>query len=288
MNEDSRGKSVYNLLPPSVKREIDGLLLSRGGEISEIHLKAGRASSIIIGGKRIKLVSSLLKEDVEKVFSALTNESLYAYRDSILSGYISAPGGVRVGVVGEARYDSGRLVGISKVTSLCFRIPSLESSFKDELYDAFSRAERGVLIFSPPGAGKTSALRSLTHSIGKAKEGLKLAVIDERFEFTPEDFFDTRADFLRGYKKKDGLEIALRALSPDVIIVDEIGSSEEAEAMLAYLNSGVKIVATVHAKSYTELFKKRNLAQFFEYEIFDVFVGLSHVNNKFSCEVIGL
>ena len=285
MKNISSEVDYYSALPASVKREIDRLLLTHGGNISELHLKIGKGSSLIIGGERVSLHVSVSQNELESVVSILTGASLYAYRDSILSGYISAARGVRVGVVGEARYESGALIGISRISSLCFRIPASESSRKDELCAAFYKARRGLLIYSPPGAGKTSALRSLASSLAYGRNGLKIAVIDERLEFYPDDYLDLRIDLLRGYKKRDGLEIALRTLSPEVIMVDEIGSFEEAEAMLPYVNSGVKIVATAHASSYEELKRKKNLLPFFEFGVFDSFAGLLRKGNEFFCEV---
>ena len=284
-SENGGELDFYFLIPPAIKRELDSLLLSRSAYVSELHLKIGKSSSVIIGGERIGLSQKLTSEDIEKTFNLLTESSLYAYRDSLASGYITLGGGVRVGVIGEARYDGGTLVGISKISALCFRIPGGENSLKKEILEAFFGTRRGLLIYSPPGAGKTSALRTLAKEIGKGRLGKKVAVIDERLEFPVEDYFDTRVDLLRGYKKKDGLEIALRSLSPEVIMVDEIGSESEALAMLSYLNSGVKTVATVHAENYEEVFKKKNLDLFFKYKVFDAFLGLRRVGGEFSCEV---
>ena len=132
--------------------------------------------------------------------------------------------------------------------------------------------------------------RLLTHrgSLAKAiggENGKRVVVIDERLEFSPEDYFDTRVDLLRGFKKRDGLGIALRSLSPEVIMVDEIGSEGEAFAMLSYLNSGVKFVATAHADGLSMLKRKKNLEPLFERGVFDVFVGLRRFGASFFCEV---
>lgn len=285
LSKKTLSRDFYSNLPPNVRRELDGLLFSRGGFLSELHLKIGKSSSAIIGGERINLSVSLAGEELRALFSRLTENSLYAYRDSISSGYVTLPGGVRVGIVGEARYDGGELVGISNITALCFRIPSGLFSHKDELIKAFASARRGLLIYSPPGAGKTSALRALAYTLGKGRSGKKVTVIDERLEFSPEDYLDVRVDLLRGYKKSDGLEIALRTLAPEVIMLDEIGSENEARAMLSYLNSGVKIVATAHAGEYSELIKRKSLSAFFEHGIFDAFFGLWRREGEFFCEV---
>ena len=284
LKECVRG-DFYTLLPESVKRELDGILFSRNAHLSELHLKIGGASSVLIGGERINLSSRLSKEELESLFLRLTENSLFAYRESVLSGYITLRGGVRVGIVGEARYESGKLLGISNISALCFRIPGAVFSNKDELLDAFSLTKRGLLIYSAPGGGKTSALRTLSYVLAFGRKGKKVAVIDERLEFSPEDYLNVRVDLLRGYRKSDGLEIALRTLAPEVIMLDEIGSESEAYAMLSYLNSGVKIVATAHAESYSELLKRRNLFPFFEHGIFDVFFGLKRLGGEFFCEV---
>ncbi len=282
---ESLRRDFYLFLPSRIKRELDGLLFSRGSFLSELHLKTGSSSSVIIGGERINLSARLTGAELEAVFLRLTENSLYAYRDSISSGFVTLEGGVRVGIVGEARYDKGALVGISNFSALCFRIPSGDFSNKDELMNAFLSARQGLLIYSPPGAGKTSALRALAYMLGRGRAGKKIAVIDERLEFFPEDYLDVRVDLLRGYKKSDGLEIALRTLAPEVIMLDEIGSCAEAEAMLSYLNSGVKIVATAHAESYSELLKRKSLSPFFRHGIFDVFLGLRRRGGEFFCEV---
>ena len=283
--KDISERDFYLFLPAGLKRELDGILFSRTAPISELHLKIGSLSSVIIGGERISLSYFVTDGEIESLFQRLTEDSLYAYRESILSGYVTLKGGVRVGVVGEARYDGGRLVGINNVSALCFRIPNGEFSNKEALMKAFLSSRRGLLIYSPPGAGKTSALRALAYMLGRGRDGKKLAVIDERLEFSPENYLDARVDILRGYKKCDGLEIALRTLAPEVIMLDEIGSENEAKSMLSYLNSGVKIVATAHAESYSELTKRKSLVPFLERDIFDVFFGLSRRGGEFFCEV---
>jgi len=50
--------------------------------------------------------------------------------------------------------------------------------------------------------------------------------------------------------------LCLRALSPDVIVTDEIGREEDLAAIKEAINSGVAVVATAHASSLADL-KKR-------------------------------
>lgn len=282
---------AVRFLPERLKRELDFLSLSRESlfeTLSELRLRIGRASSILLGGERIFLGSELGREELAATFARLCGGSLYAHRDTIANGYISLNFGVRVGISGQARYEDGRLVGISEVASLVFRIPERSIADCGELLCAFKRAHSGLLVYSSPGVGKTTALRSLALRLATGREALNVAVIDERLEFIRDDYLSASVDILRGYKKSDGMGVALRTLSPEVIIVDEIGGEEEAKAALSYVNSGVRFVASAHAGSYAELMKKKNLEPFFENAVFDVFVGIKTSGGKRSYEVITL
>lgn len=273
----NNAEKMLNYLPRRVSEEIVRLSSSRGVGIlgiSEIRLRAMGKNSIIIAGERINLSTSASFDEVARTFSLLCEGAVYARRDGIREGYISLFGGIRVGVCGTARYDGGQLVGISDITSLVFRIPTGVFFGIGPLYEAWGKSKRGMLIYSPPGVGKTTALRVLTSVIGGGRCGEQVAVVDERCEFVPEDYLNSSVDILRGYKRAEGMEIALRTLSPSVIVVDEIGRSREADAMLESLNSGVRILASAHAQSYSEIQKRTAMKPFMENDVFDVFAGI--------------
>ena len=63
-------------------------------------------------------------------------------------------------------------------------------------------------------------------------------------------------DVLNGFSKTDGIMQAVRCLSPDYIICDEVGSSREAELLEQSLNAGVKVIASIHSSNREELLKK--------------------------------
>ena len=272
---------MQKYLPRRIRAELDRLLSSRKSsydEISELRLRSFGNSSVYIGGERILLCTQLGEDELGECVSLMCEGSLYSKRDGIREGYISLSDGVRVGICGRARYDGGALVGVSEVSSLVIRVPSVTKADIAPLFDAWKNTERGLLIYSPPGVGKTTALRSLVGYIGSLRQ--EVAVIDERCEFVSDDYKRSSVDILRGYKRDVGMEIALRTLSPDVIAVDEIGKKSEAEAMLESLNSGVKIIATAHASSLDTLRERPNMRPFFESDVFDSFVGISLVGKK--------
>ena len=274
-------EKVLAALPSQLALEIkNAVQLQRRRIPEELRLRAYGASSALVLGERIPLLTSLDTSVLSNIASSLVQGALYAHRESLEEGYISLASGVRVGVFGQARYDGGRLVGVSGVTSLVFRIPTEPRTAYAELYPAFLRSVHGMLIYSSPGVGKTSALRSLVGILGRASPSLQVAVVDERREFLPEDYRGASVDVLQGYKKDLGMEIALRTAAPDVIAVDEIGSEREAMLMVSSLSSGVRFLASAHAGTLEELLSRPILRPFFSLRAFDVFCRIEREGSR--------
>ncbi len=275
--------NILEYLPLRAVREIKRLCNSRRELLkttSEIRLRLGYASSLLASGERIPLFVNLDLKELQEAVRLITGGSLYSARESIKNGYISINGGIRVGICGNARYEGGELIGASDISSLVYRIPLGNERIDFDFERAYSEIKRGILIFSPPGVGKTSALRAFAKSISTGRNSKNVVVVDERCEFIISDYFASNVDILRGYKKPEGMEIALRALSPDVIMVDEIGSAEEAEKILSFLYCGVKIIATAHASSLHELSSRRALSPLFEASVFDGFLGIEKLGGN--------
>lgn len=272
-------------LPCGIMRNIKRICASRRGgifSVGEIHLSVGSGSSFLSHGERIYIPLFVTAIEMRETVEKLCGGALYAHRESLSEGYISLEGGIRVGVCGRARYECGRLVGVSDITSLLFRIPSEESSVVDELFAAWRGTERGMLIYAPPCGGKTTALRSLVCKIAGERERQRVAVVDERCEFIPEECMRLGVDLFRGYKRADGLEIALRTMAPEVLVIDEIGARRESDELVDSLNSGVRLLASAHAGSYEEVLRRVSLLPFFDLKIFDVIVGIFNTDGIYS------
>ena len=115
----------------------------------------------------------------------------------------------------------------------------------------------------PPGGGKTTALRGLVDVVSQK---LRVAVVDTRGElygFAE----DALVDVLSGYPKAKGAEIAVRTLSPQVLVLDEIGA-EEAQALVALSSLGVRVVASAHAKEARELLARESMRRLFSCGLF--------------------
>ncbi len=285
---EKRASLVISTIGGRIGEEIERIALSRRSGLSgikEICIRAEGRSSVVIGEERIPLYSTVTKAETEKLMSRLCDGALYAYRDSIASGYLTLKGGVRVGISGYAKYEYKSFVGVSDIRSLLFRIPGHACEFAERLYEIFSEGVgSGMLIYSPPGVGKTTALRSLASSLGTGRSPYRVAVIDERCEFDEEDYADAEVDILKGYKRRRGIEIATRTMAPEIIMIDEIGA-DDAEGIAAVSKCGIPLIATAHAGSYEELLMRSALYTLIGSGVFDVFVGISYSDGEYRLTV---
>ena len=276
LEKTNKCEMVIDMLPTAVRDEVLRICrCRRGGVLSvrEIRIRVGGLSSVRFSDESIRLVAQVTGDEMADMVHKLTDGALYAHKDSICSGYVSVSGGIRVGLVGTARYERSEVAGISDIRCALFRFPSGECEFLDELADAFDTSY-GMLIYSPPGVGKTTALRALAKLLGSAERGYRVAVIDERFEFDPDEYRTESVDILRGYRRREGIEIATRTMSPDLIMIDELGA-DDASGICDVVRCGIPIIATAHASSFSELCERSALGKILSSGAFDTYVGIS-------------
>ena len=160
-------------------------------------------------------------------------------------GYLTAPGGHRIGVCGLSLYKNGYPEGIREITSLCIRVARDFPGIAEKV-----PATGSVLVLGAPGWGKTTLLRDM---IRRRSAYQSVAVVDERGELFP-DGFDTgiRTDILRGSRKQQGIEQVLRTMGPACIALDEITAQDDCAGLARAAGCGVDILATAHAGSMEE------------------------------------
>jgi stage III sporulation protein AA len=208
---------------------------------------------VTIGGKNLPIAWRGDSETLGGLLTAFCRGSVYAYRDTLCQGFVPLPGGARLGVTGRAVTEGETLRSVGAVTALCLRLPHRVHGAADEALGAWEAAGRnvGMLICAPPAGGKTTLLRDLIASISCGTRAMRVAVVDTRGELCPDEEGEL-VDVLDGYPRAQGMEIALRVLSPQVIVCDEIGEGE-VECIEGIAHSGVPLIASVHAESPEEL-----------------------------------
>ena len=264
--------SLARLLPSSVTRA-----LANFSEIEELRLSVGRSAFVRKDGKNYALDLRLSAKEMEDLVFRLSGNSLYAHTRELCEGYLSVGEGVRVGVGGRVVLEEGRVVGLSEITSLCFRIPhrlTVDVSEALSLLREFSFV-RGILVYAPPAGGKTTYLRSLARALASGDMPRRVAVIDTRDELAYSLESPTLClDLLSGYPKGYGIEVATRTLGAQVILCDEIGSEEDARAILSVQSGGVPLCASAHAASVRDLLSRPPLLSLHRAGVFGAYLGL--------------
>lgn len=212
-------------------------------------------------------------EDFDRTVALVTGASVYAWEEELARGFCTLPGGHRVGFVGRAVVEAGRVVGQRSFSSLCLRLAREVRGAADGVMVRIRDGTGGLwptLVFGPPGSGKTTLLRDLARqaSCGRPDlgvRGLRVTVVDERSELAgcrdgkPQFDLGPRADVLDGAPKEQGMIMALRAMGPEVLVCDEVGRAEDALAIEDACRAGVAVLASAHAGSVAELLARPTL-----------------------------
>lgn len=212
--------------------------------------------------------------EMRGILARLCEESVHTYGSTINEGYVTLAGGLRIGVCGKAVSDGGRVLNVREISSIAVRIPQAIAGVSAEILPLILKGQRiySALFYSLPGAGKTTLIRDIAAKLGAKR---RVAVVDSRGEiYMPEIFAHSLCDFLDGYPKGLGIEIATRTLSPEVIICDEIGEGE-AEKILAVQNTGVPLIATAHGGALSALLLRPGVKKLYEAGVFRYYIGVS-------------
>ncbi len=215
------------------------------------------------------------RKDMEALLCALCKNSVYAYRESIAKGFVTLSGGHRAGLSGRAVMQGGEVVNLTEISGINIRLARHVTDCARSVMPHIVSAEKikNTIIVSPPAAGKTTMLRSIAKELSR---NFKVCVIDERSELagaSHEGFFDLglQTDVIDCIPKAVGITMALRSLSPEVIITDEIDTDEDIGAVKNILGAGTKIITSTHSDDFEAL--KRKKEDFFK--LFDLAVLLS-------------
>ena len=244
-------KTLHDQLRTILPQRIRPLLPAEEiGNLAEIRMRIGQPTMLTYLQRQASVGKPITTEDLSFVVNTACRYSPWNAR-SIHQGYLTAPGGHRIGLCGEAAGD-----GMRTVTSLCIRVAK-------DLHGISGRipVQDSILILGAPGSGKTTLLRDYIRRISDSPMG-SVCVVDERGEIFPfsggKMCFDpgNGTDVMTGRSKAEGIDCVIRAMGPKWIAVDEITRPADCDALVQALWCGVKVVATAHAASVRDLFSR--------------------------------
>lgn len=275
---------LKDMLPQALVEEIERAV-PQGLLPEEVRLRRGRCASVTVRGENLRLATVLTGAQMEELLMRMCAGSLYAHSETLSEGYLVLPSGVRVGVCGRAAVVSGRITGIDGISAFSIRLPHKAPPVGQEICRIFARYSntRGVLIFSPPGVGKTTLLRGVAAELAGGDHPLRVAVVDTRGELCAlEGDQALLLDVLSGYPRGRGIGIATRTMAAQVIICDEIGDLAEAQEIVAAHTGGVPLIATAHARNARELLSRPGMRLLHEARCFGAYVGVARAGGSFA------
>jgi stage III sporulation protein AA len=277
---------ILNVMPMSIKEIL--LNIEHIEDIQEIRLKVNKPVMLQISDKEIITRFNSTSENIKTILKKMSNYSIYSIEPELKQGYITINGGHRVGICGNCIIENNTVKTIKNVSSLNIRVCKEVLGCSDKIMP-FILEDSNVLntiIISPPKCGKTTLIRDITRNLSNGTKNLqlmgkKVCVIDERSEICacsngiPQLNVGLRTDVLDNCPKSQGIMMAIRSMSPDVIVCDEIGTYDDVKSILAALNCGINLITTIHGFGIEDLKSREVFKEVLENNIFRRAIVLS-------------
>lgn len=278
-------RKICEYFPVRVRETLAALPDERIRKLCEIRIRAEKPVVLVFtdgtdfitcSGRLTEFISNNLlcvtERETAEIFNSMCRYSVHSLTDNIAQGFITLDGGCRAGVYGTAVTDRDRVISVRSIKGMNIRISGDFPDVAKPIVEKICGEKANILICGPPASGKTTVMLDLCRILSDEKR-MKVCIVDERSE---SDGGNTglNTDVLSGYPKAVGIEIAVRTLSPDIIAFDEIGSTDEVQAVKSGLNSGVKFVMTIHCADKYELAAKPQYKILSEYNAVDYCVFL--------------
>ncbi|MEH7249679.1 stage III sporulation protein AA [Neobacillus niacini] len=280
-------ETILKFLPKNIADLISKIPPNQKEELEEIRFRINRPIEITMKGAPLFLSYIIREEDAFHFMNKISQFSIYTLEEELKRGYITVSGGHRIGLAGKVILEDGKVKAIRDIASFNIRIAKEKVGIAEKITSfIFKNSWMHTMIIGPPQTGKTTLLRDIARiiSTGNHEKGIdayKVGIVDERSEIAgcvngiPQMSFGHRLDVLDACPKAEGMMMMIRSMSPDVLVVDEIGRKEDAEAIQEAVHAGIKLIMTTHGFSLDEVRNRPSLKTVLDQNIFQRFIVLS-------------
>lgn len=278
--------TILKNLPNELIQEMSNINFEK---VEEIRIRVNKPVILKTGLNEIILNYKVNTDEILNILQNFCSCSIYSYQSQICGGFLTIPGGHRVGISGTVVVKDGKVTNITNLYSLNIRIAK---EIKDccipilkYIIDISQNNVYNTLIVSPPGAGKTTLIRDIVNKISNGIpeinfKGITVSVIDERGEIAamhrgvPQNDIGIRTDVLDNVPKTIGIRMAVRSLAPQVVVADEIGNRDDADIINYAICSGVKGIFTAHGSNIQDLKLNPEINKLINMRIFEKIIFL--------------
>ncbi|MBR4035955.1 MAG: Flp pilus assembly complex ATPase component TadA [Oscillospiraceae bacterium] len=265
---DKNIQLILNKLPHKVQ---EFFIKNSDSNITEIRLRKGFDIRITVNGEYHKISDTYISDEVlSELYYEFCNHTVSAYEEQTGKGFITLPGGHRIGLGGKYITDEKGKTLLTEVTSMNIRLSHFHFF---EINTEIINFNKGLLIAGRPHSGKTTFLKNICYML----QHTNLVVCDERNELYVSDIC---CDYIINIPKQQAVYQAIRTLNPDYIICDEL-SPDDAKQLISGVNSGVKFVCTIHCSDIQELMNKPDISLLLSVCAFDKIIVLDNIKSNF-------
>ena len=291
-----REESVLKIFPSRIRQALEQTELNME-KLQEIRVRVGQPLLCVYRGREFFLAGNGKLEEQEKnpvtvsgeelleTVSYVSRYSLYAFDEELRQGYITIPGGHRVGIAGKIVMEGEKIRSVRYISFLNVRLSHEKKGCADRVFPYLVKNGRfcHTLIISPPRCGKTTLLRDIIRQASNGNDllaGQNVGVVDERSEIggsyrgVPQNDLGIRTDVLDCCPKAEGMIMLIRSMAPDIVAVDEIGDYRDSRAIETVFHCGCRLLATVHGSSMEDILKKPLLQRLVQYRCFERYIVL--------------
>lgn len=142
---------IYKAFPQGVIHAMNNVNMDK---LEEIRIRAGNPIILKLGNNEMVLKYKMNSEEILNILQLFCSNSIYTYQNQICNGFITIPGGHRVGISGSVVIKDNNVINISNFFSMNIRVAreveNCSNSILGHVLDIEKNTILSTLIVSPP------------------------------------------------------------------------------------------------------------------------------------------